>query len=89
METRPTLKPIRITLDGRAIARAIVDALDPMGAAARRAADAFLSMREVLDGMRDAVRRGEARRRRRARYEIREAILARRLGIAPEPWRGR
>jgi len=30
-----------------------------------------------------------ARERRRARYEIREAILARRLGIAPEPWRGR
>ena len=79
------MKPIRITLDGAAIARAVIDALDPMGAAARSAADAFVGLAREIS----AFRRAETRRRRRARYEIREAILARRLGIAPEPWRGR
>lgn len=66
-----------------AIARAMADAIDPMGAGARAAADALVGLARELR----AFRRLEARRRRRARYEIREAILARRLGIKPEPWR--
>jgi hypothetical protein len=75
---------VRVTLDGAAIARAVVDAFDPMGAAARAATAALVGLARELR----AFRGSEARRRRRARYEIREAILARRLGIAPEPWRG-
>lgn len=87
METRKgaTLKTIAIRIDGAAIARAIADAFDPMGAAARAGAAACVALAHELK----VFRRLEARRRRRARYEIREAILARRLGIAPEPWRGR
>ncbi len=76
---------IPIVLDGRQIARVMIDALDPMCAAARAAADAIVGLARELEGL----RRDECRRRRRARYEIREAILARRLGIAPEPWRDR
>jgi len=81
------MKPldVRIVLDGRAIARAMIKAIDPMAAAALAAADAIGDLNLSLG----ALRRIETRRRRRARYEIREAILARRLGIAPEPWRGK
>jgi len=76
---------IPIVLDGRLIARAVIDALDPMGAAARAAVDAVVGLARELE----AIRRDERRRRRRAKYEIREAITARRLGVPPEPWRGK
>lgn len=79
------MKRLTVTIDGALIARIVRDAFDPMGAAARTAADAFVALALEMR----AFRRDETRRRRRARYEIREAILARRLGINPEPWRGR
>ena len=93
MEAGPTLSaPIRIVLDGRAVARAVLAAINPLEAFAQITAAAAASMINAEQGFRLAgqvLKRTEARRRRRARYEIREAILARRLGINPEPWRGR
>jgi len=77
-------REIRIVIDGPQIARHMIAAFQPRAAAFLAAADAIGDLNLSLR----ALRRAETRRRRRARYEIREAILARRLGITPEPWRG-
>jgi hypothetical protein len=58
-----------------------------LAAAAEAGVVSAREFRRVLEELGPLDARRAPRERRRARYEIREAILARRLGIAPAPWR--
>lgn len=84
---------VRIELDGGAIARAMLrhlaTPLERLGAVAAEARARTINADQAFRAIALILRHDEANRRRRAKYEIREAIAARRIGVAPQPWRGR